>query len=378
MSGRALKVVITEASSYTARYLAFRILNEELFGPDRKIILSLFVADEAVMSLEGIAIEITACAPNLLQDIVYSADRSVAFHQADWIFFIDKGKDHYFTYADFENDSFFIDSMIETKRNAKAIDLYANKTANVIVYSSTAARILSEYAPSIPIANITVATMIFRNYTASMIAKKTQRLPCDVKNLIIWGTNSLPAIPYCKYARFSDGKYVTDAVQDDLWFKEELPKLFKGIFRKRRYRLTEALAFFDHCKYLINGTPEGEWITMNVCSDGSYGVKPGLFFSFPVYCVNGQWKIVQGLELDDYFKKKIKDIQITMDDKMQSALNICLEDERNPEKPMDKTVVRKSILKNDFPTQQNNETITQDLDEMSPENSDDPPQNTEN
>ncbi|XP_016837901.1 malate dehydrogenase, cytoplasmic-like [Nasonia vitripennis] len=341
---RCPRVVITEATSFIARSLAYRILSDEIFGADQEIVLSLYDSGEQAMLLQTVAIEITACAPNLLKDVVYSSDTSLAFAGADWVFFIGKSRDYNFSKSqELQDDPFFIESVLETKKMAIALEKFAKIDVKIITLGNTSARLISEYAPSIPKNNITGVTLVLQRLAASAIAKKTGRLPSDVKNLIIWGTNSRSVFPYCGHAKFSDEKSVINEICDDKWFKKTLPKLVEGVFRKCRYRISEALALAEHCKLLVQGTPPGEWTCMSVVSDGSYDVTPGHFFSFPLYCRDGNWEIVRDLYVEDYCKRIIKDIIVALDEKIEAALKICRR--ANVSSIVSRKSLRKSIIK---------------------------------
>ncbi|XP_058808706.1 malate dehydrogenase, cytoplasmic-like [Phymastichus coffea] len=337
-----LRVVITEAMSYTSRSLAYRLLSDEVFGSDQEIILSFFDTSDSVVFLEGIVIEITACAPNLLRDIIHSKEESEAFKDADYIFSIGKARDYNFFKTDLKGDQFFQDAVLETKSNALAIEKYAKKDAKVITLGNTAATLISEYAPSIPKENITAVSLALQKSAATAIAKKMGRVPSDVSNLIIWGTNSRQNFPYCNYAKFKDGKSVMKEVDDDVWLRKELPEKVEATFQKCRYRTSDALALAEHCKLLIQGTPPGKWTCMSVYSDGSYGVTPRVFFSFPVTCENGCWKIVQGLYVEGYCKQIIADFLAIINEKITIALKIS---QRPVSPPLFRKSVRKSIIK---------------------------------
>ncbi|XP_014219323.1 malate dehydrogenase, cytoplasmic-like [Copidosoma floridanum] len=316
-----LRVVITEASDYIARSLAYRILSDDVFGSDQQIILCLF--DNSDLFLESISIEITACAPALLKDIVHSNDPAVAFKDADVVFSIGTARDYNFTDVDIRRDPFFRDYVLETKNNALAIQSYAKKDAKVVTLGNTAARLISEYAPSLPKENITAVTLAIQRFVTFHIAKKTKRLASDVKNLIVWGTNSKKALPCCNYAKIDGDRFVIDVIKDDEWCKKTLPKLINNLFSKCHYRVSEALALADHCKFLIQGTPDGEWTNMSVVSDGSYGVTPGVYFSFPVYCTNGRWDIVKDLHVEDYCRSSFGALLAILEKRFAIAMDIC-------------------------------------------------------
>ncbi|XP_030965564.1 malate dehydrogenase 3, cytoplasmic-like isoform X3 [Quercus lobata] len=180
--------------------------------------------------------------------------------------------------------------------------------------SNTNALILKEFAPSISEKNITCLTRLDHNRALSQIAKRLKVHASDVKNIIIWGNHSSTHYPDVNHATFTtkDGeRLVREHVADDHWLKTEFIKTVqhRGLAiikaRKASSALSAASAACDHIRDWVFGTPKGTWVSMGVCSDGSYGIEPGLIYSFPVRCENGKWSIVQGLKIDEFSRAKM-------------------------------------------------------------------------
>ncbi|XP_024945360.1 malate dehydrogenase, cytoplasmic-like isoform X2 [Cephus cinctus] len=218
-----LLVVITEGSTTLARALIYRILIDETFGPNQSIHFILYDSLNFLAFLESTAIEITACAPNLLEGISYSADSSIAFKDADVVFSIGRARGYEFTKNE-RRESFFEEYIHVAKIHGEAIERFSKKDVKIITLGYTAARIILQFAKSIPPENITALSLLTLKITAALIAAKANRHPSEVINLITWGVNGENSLPDYRYAKFRDGKFVEEEIKNDVWLKKNLIK----------------------------------------------------------------------------------------------------------------------------------------------------------
>ncbi|GBG75945.1 hypothetical protein CBR_g21187 [Chara braunii] len=204
------------------------------------------------------------------------------------------------------------------KEQAAALDKYADKDVKVLVVANLAnmnALILKEYAPSIPAKNMTCLTRLDHNMALAQVGQRAGVPVINVKNVIIWGNHSSTHYPDVNHGvvKTPEGveKPIREVINDDEWFNGVFIKTVQQrgaeIIKARKFSsaLSAASAACNHVYNWLNGTQEGTWVSMGVFSDGSYGVPAGLIYSFPVTCKSGEWKIVQGLPIDDFLRPKM-------------------------------------------------------------------------
>ncbi|KAI5423415.1 hypothetical protein KIW84_046390 [Lathyrus oleraceus] len=203
------------------------------------------------------------------------------------------------------------------KAQASALEQHAAADCKVLVVANPAntnALILKEFAPSIPEKNITCLTRLDHNRALGQISEKLNVHVSDVKNVIIWGNHSSTQYPDVNHATvaLSNGqKPVRELVADDYWLNNEFITTVQqrggAIIKARKLSsaLSAASAACDHIHDWVLGTPKGTWVSMGVYSDGSYGIQPGLIYSFPVTCDKGEWSIVEGLKIDELSREKL-------------------------------------------------------------------------
>jgi malate dehydrogenase len=203
------------------------------------------------------------------------------------------------------------------KSQASALEKHAAANCKVLVVANPAntnALILKEFAPSIPERNISCLTRLDHNRALGQISERLNVQVSDVKNVIIWGNHSSTQYPDVNHATVktpAGEKPVRELVSDDAWLNGEFISTVQqrgaAIIKARKLSsaLSAASGACDHIRDWVLGTPEGTWVSMGVYSDGSYNVPAGLIYSFPVTCANGEWKIVQGLSIDELSRKKL-------------------------------------------------------------------------
>ncbi|EGC37719.1 hypothetical protein DICPUDRAFT_76668 [Dictyostelium purpureum] len=307
-------VVITGAAGQIAYSLIFNVCKGDMFGPEQKVKLFLLDIPQMVESLKGVLMEIQDGAYPLVTDVVCTADIKEAFTGANYVILVGAmpRKDG-MERADLlkANASIF-------KVQGKAINDYANKNVKVLVVgnpANTNCLIAMHYAPDIAKENFTCLTRLDHNRAKSQIALKAGVNVKDVHNVIIWGNHSSTQYPdyRCGYINLPGGKQpIGNVISDEKWLQGEfistVQKRGAAVIAARKFSsaASAAKAITDHMRDWVLGTPEGEYVSMGVPSDGSYGIESGIIFSYPVKCQNGKYTIIQGLSIDNFSKDKIE------------------------------------------------------------------------
>ena len=303
-----VRVTVTGAAGQISYGLLFRIAAGEMLGPDQPVILQLLEITPAMNALKGVVMELDDCAFPLLHGIVATDDPNVGFADADYALLVGamprpKGMER--------KDLLTANSKIFSVQ-AKAINDHANKDIKVLVVgnpANTNALITMANAPSIKHGNITAMTRLDHNRALSQLASKTGKHSSDVKKLTIWGNHSSTQYPDISHASIA-GESAAQQIEQD-WYRDT----FIPTVQKRGAAIIEARgassaasaanAAIDHIRTWEAGTDEGDWVSMAIPSDGSYGIDEGLIYSFPCTCNNGEYKIVQGLEIDEFSREKM-------------------------------------------------------------------------
>ncbi|MFK7768918.1 MAG: malate dehydrogenase [Mariniblastus sp.] len=303
-----VRVTVTGAAGQISYGLLFRIAAGNMLGPDQPVILQLLEIPPAMNALQGVVMELDDCAFPLLHGIVATDDPNVGFKDSDYALLVGamprkKGMER--------KDLLTANSKIFSVQG-KAINDNASKDIKVLVVgnpANTNALITMANAPSIKHGNITAMTRLDHNRALSQLAAKCDSHSDRINKMTIWGNHSATQYPDISNVLI-DGKPATDSV-DDGWYKET----FIPCVQKRGAAIIEARgassaasaanAAIDHIRTWEMGTAEGDWVSMGIPSDGSYGIEEGLIYSFPCTCQNGEYKIVQGLEIDEFSREKM-------------------------------------------------------------------------
>lgn len=310
MSRKSVRVAITGAAGQIGYALLFRLASGEVFGHDTDVHLNLLELEQALPALEGVKMELDDCAFPNLASITTTSDMNVAFKDADWALLVGAVPRK----AGMERkDLLNINGGIFTGQG-KAIDANASENCKVLVVGNpcnTNALIAKSACKRIKHHNIFAMTMLDQNRAYSQLAEKAGVHSTEVKNVTIWGNHSATQYPDF-YNATINGKAVTEVISDSDWLHGEFIKTVQqrgaAIIKARGLSsaASAANAALDTVKRLSNPTPEGEWFSVAVCSDGSYGVPEGLMFSFPVRTDGNNWEVVQGLDINDFSKEKIE------------------------------------------------------------------------
>ncbi len=311
MIEKNVKIAITGAAGQIGYALLFRIASGEMFGLQTKVTLSLLELPQAMEAARGVVMELKDCAFPLLAGIEVSDDAEVAFKDVDWALLVGsvprkKGMER--------NDLIQINSQIFVKQG-KALSMSAKKGCKVLVVGNpcnTNAYIAKESAPRLSPKNFFALTLLDQNRAVAQIAEKAGVSVSEIKNLAIWGNHSSTQYPDFYYATIQ-GRPLRDIISDEDWLKttfiQTVQQRGAAIIQARGLSsaASAANAVIDTVKKIVTPTKEGEFFSLAVCSDGSYGVEEGLIFSYPVKSDGGHWEIVQNIKQNDYAKKKISE-----------------------------------------------------------------------
>ncbi|THA24882.1 malate dehydrogenase [Streptomyces sp. RKND-216] len=309
MTRTPVNVTVTGAAGQIGYALLFRIASGHLLGPNVPVRLRLLEIPPAVKAAEGTAMELDDCAFPLLDGIDITDDANVAFDGANVALLVGarprtKGMER----GDLleANGGIF-------KPQGKAINDHAADDVKVLVVgnpANTNALIAQAAAPDVPAERFTAMTRLDHNRALSQLAKKTGAPVSEIRKLTIWGNHSATQYPDIFHAEVA-GKNAAEAVGDEKWLADDfIPTVAKrgaAIIDARgaSSAASAANAAIDHVHTWVNGTPDGDWTSMGIPSDGSYGVPEGLISSFPVTCSGGTYEIVQGLEVNDFSRARI-------------------------------------------------------------------------
>ncbi|XP_058743286.1 malate dehydrogenase-like [Vicia villosa] len=306
-------ILVTGAAGQIGYALVPMIARGMMLGPNQPVILHMLETEPGFEALKGVKMELIDAAFPLLKGVVATTDVVEACKDVNIAVMVagiprKEGMERKDVMS--RNVSIY-------KAQASALEQHAAADCKVLVVANPAntnALILKEFAPSIPEKNITCLTRLDHNRALGQISEKLNVHVSDVKNVIIWGNHSSTQYPDVNHATvaISNGqKTVRELVADDYWLNNEFITTVQqrggAIIKARKLSsaLSAASAACDHIHDWVLGTPKGTWVSMGVYSDGSYGVQPGLIYSFPVTCVKGEWSIVQGLKIDELSREKL-------------------------------------------------------------------------
>ena len=303
-----VRVTVTGAAGQISYSLLFRIAAGEMLGRDQPVILQLLEITPAMKALEGVVMEIDDCAFPLVAGIEISDDANVAFKDSNFGMLVGaRPRGPGMERADLleANGGIF-------KVQGKAINENASRDIKIVVVgnpANTNAWTCMSSAPDINPRQFTAMTRLDHNRAMAQLAQKTNATVADVQQLMIWGNHSTTQYPDISQARVA-GKSALDLV-DRKWYENDyIPSVAKrgaAIIDARgaSSAASAANAALEHMRDWVAGTASGDWTSMGVVSDGSYGIEEGLIYSFPVTTANGEYSIVQDLPIDDFSRGKM-------------------------------------------------------------------------
>lgn len=331
----AKRVLITGAAGQIGYALCPTISRGAIFGQRQKVILHLLDLEPAKTALEGVKMELFDGAYPLLEDVLVFTNPNDAFVDVDVVIMCGGVPRK----PGMERSDVLASNVDIYIAQAKALDQYAKKDVKVLVVANPAntnALMLAEHAPSIPKENITALTRLDHNRALAQLAQRAGVHVQTVKNVIIWGNHSGTQYPDVEHGTI-DGNAIEDVLNsssDTQWLDEvfilKVQQRGAEILKARGLSsaMSAASAACDHMRDWVQGTPEGEWVSMGVYSDGSYGQPEGVVYSFPCVCKDGKWEIVKGLPLSEKTKSKM---QVTADELLDEK-NIAIEHVTNKNK----------------------------------------------
>ncbi|MBU3621702.1 malate dehydrogenase [Polynucleobacter sp. CS-Odin-A6] len=310
MAKAPMRVAVTGAAGQIGYSLLFRIANGDLLGKDQPVILQLLeIPDEkAQKALAGVMMELDDCAFPLLAGMTAHSDPMTAFKDIDIALLVGArprgpGMER--------KDLLSANAQIFTAQG-KALNAVAKKTVKVLVVgnpANTNAYIAMKSAPDIPAKNFTAMLRLDHNRALSQLASKLNKPVADIEKLVVWGNHSPTMYPDYRFATV-DGKSVKDSINDAAWNKDTfIPTVGKrgaAIIEARGLSsaASAANAAIDHVRDWVLGT-NGKWVTMGIPSKGEYGIPADVIYGYPVVCENGEYKMIEGLEIDEFSRERM-------------------------------------------------------------------------
>lgn len=313
MEVEPLRVCITGAAGQIAYSLLTSICKGDVFGSNQPLCLTLLDIQPMMGVLDGVVMELQDSAFPLLREVIPTSDAHVAFKDIDAAILVGamprrEGMER--------KDLLKANAKIFVVQG-KALDEVAKKTVKVLVVgnpANTNCMIAQRSAPSIPAENFTCLTRLDMNRAKAQIASRIGTQVEQVKNVIIWGNHSSTQYPDVNHGTVDlpEGRVgIRQAVKDDDWLNGDFIKTVQKrgaaiiAARKLSSAMSAAKAICDHMRDWWFGTPEGEYVSMGVVSNGSYGIPEGIVYSYPMTIKNKKWEIVQGLPIDDFSREKM-------------------------------------------------------------------------
>jgi malate dehydrogenase len=303
-----VNVAITGAAGQIGYALAFRVASGQMLGADQPINLMLLEITPALGSLAGVVMELSDCAFPMLHRVVATDDARIAFkdcHVALLVGARPRG-------PGMERKDLLLANAQIFSAQGKALDAVADRDVRVLVVgnpANTNSLIAKRNAPSLKPANFTAMTRLDHNRALGQLAEKTGAHTTAIRKAIIWGNHSATQYPDLNHATVN-GKPAKSLV-DERWITETfIPTVQQrgaAIIKARgaSSAASAASAAIDHVRDWILGTPDGDWVSMGVPADGSYGIREGVIYSYPVTCRDGRYSIVQGLAVDAFSRAKM-------------------------------------------------------------------------
>lgn len=309
-----LRVVVTGAAGQIAYSLLYSIGKGDVFGPTQPIVLLLLDIPAMQTSLGGVVLELQDCSLPLLHEVVATVDAKEAFTNVDAAILVGAMPRK----EGMERKDLLKANAKIFEVQGKALDMHAKKTCKILVVgnpANTNCLIASKCAPSIPAENFSCLTRLDHNRAVAQIAMRLGLKTDAVKQVTIWGNHSstqYPDVSHAKVLQSGVAVPVTEAVKDDHWLQGEFLKVVQtrgaAIIKARKLSsaMSAAKAICDHMRLWWFGTPEDDWQSMGVISNGNpYGIPEGIIYSFPVRIKNGKWEIVSGLDISDFSRGKM-------------------------------------------------------------------------
>jgi malate dehydrogenase len=303
-----VRIAVTGAAGQIGYALLFRIASGDMLGKEQPVILHLLEVTPALDALKGVVMELNDCAFPLLHGVVATDNVNEAFKDVDFAYLVG---------ARPRGPGMERKDLLEANGaifgpQGKALNAHAKRDVKVLVVgnpANTNALIAQQNAPDLDPKCFTAMVRLDHNRAISQLAEKTGVLPADVKNVIIWGNHSSTQFPDIQHATVKGAPAMSKV--DQGWYENtfipEVQQRGAAVIKARgsSSAASAANAAIDHMRSWALGTAEGEFVSMAVPSDGSYGIEPGVIYGYPVTCKNGTYEIVQGLKINDFSRARM-------------------------------------------------------------------------
>jgi malate dehydrogenase len=305
---KPMNVAITGAAGQIGYALAFRVASGQMLGADQPVNLHLLEITPALPGLTGVVMELNDCAFPTLNKVVATDDAKVAFRDCDAALLVGARPRG----PGMERKDLLLANAQIFSAQGKALNEVAARDVRVLVVgnpANTNSLIAQRNAPQLKARNFTAMTRLDHNRALSQLAQKTGTHVNDIRRMTIWGNHSSTQYPDVSHALVA-GKAAKSLVEQK-WIEEYfIPTVQQrgaAVIKARgsSSAASAASAALDHMRTWYSGTADGEWVSMGVPADGSYGIKEGVIYSYPVTCRNGDYQIVQGLAIDDFSRKRM-------------------------------------------------------------------------
>ena len=320
-----VRVTVTGAAGQISYSLLFRIAAGEMLGPNQPVILQMLEITPALEALKGVAMELEDCAFPLLAGMVCTDDATVAFKDSNYALLVGARPRG----PGMERKDLLEANAAIFSAQGKALNDNASKDIKVLVVgnpANTNSLIAQRNAPDINPRQFTAMTRLDHNRAMSQIANKTGSTINDVTHMTIWGNHSATQYPDLHETKVN-GQAAIDMV-DQSWYEDDfIPTVQQrgaAIINARgaSSAASAANAAIAHMRSWALGTAEGDWVSMGVYSDGSYGIAEGLIYSFPCVCKDGDWEIVQGLEINDFSRAKMQATELELSEERDAVKHL--------------------------------------------------------
>lgn len=306
---KPVRVAITGAAGNIGYALAFRIAAGDMLGPHQSVALHLIEIPPVLDAVKGVEMELNDCAFPLLTEVVSTADLDEGFKGVHFALLVGaKPRGKGMERADLltENGKIF-------GPQGRAINDHAADDVKVLVVgnpANTNALIAAASAPDLDKRQFTCMMRLDHNRALNQLATKTNTHVNDIKRMIVWGNHSATQYPDISHCTVR-GRPAADLVPSN-WYRDQfIPTVQQrgaAIIKARgaSSAASAASSAIDHMRTWVQGTPEGDWVSMGIPADGSYGIQEGIMYSYPVTCANGRYEIVRDLSIDDYGREKMR------------------------------------------------------------------------
>ncbi len=307
-----VRITVTGAAGQIGYALVFRIASGQMLGGDQPIILQLLDITPALDVLKGVKMELEDCAFPLLTDIVCTDNPDIGFRDSEYAFLVGARPRG----PGMERKDLLEANAQIFSAQGRAINEVANRDISILVVgnpANTNALITQCNAPDIDPRQITAMTRLDHNRAIAQLAKKTNSPLVDISRMTIWGNHSATQYPDLFNAKIKN-QFATEIIEQQWYESEFIPSVQQrgaAIISARgaSSAASAANAAIDHMRTWVIGTPDNDWTSMAVPSNGAYGVAKGIIYSFPCHCLEKQWSIVEGLEINDFSREKMKNTE---------------------------------------------------------------------